>query len=103
MSDQTVALTILQQLGGNRFTVMTGSKNYLSTENSLAFKVGRNAKKVTHVRITLTPDDLYDVEFLDCRTTAKRLIHEVKEKAEGVYCDQLQAVFTDGTGLYTRL
>ena len=31
----SVAETILQQLGGQRFTAMTGSKNYLADGNSL--------------------------------------------------------------------
>ena len=30
-----VAQTILQQLGGNKFVVMTGSKNFIAGENFL--------------------------------------------------------------------
>lgn len=96
---QQVARTILEQLGGNRFAVMTGSKNFTASPNSLSFKVGRNAKKVSHVKIELTPMDDYTVSFLSLRNL------EIKElaKHEGVYCDQLQDLFCEETGMFTRL
>lgn len=94
-----VANTIVAQLGGNRFKVMTGAKNLTAGDNSLTFKVGSNSKGVTHVRITLTPMDDYTMEFLAVRGVT------VKTKATetGVYCDTLAANFTANTGVYTRL
>lgn len=94
-----VANTILAQLGGNRFVAMTGAKNLLGSERGLSFKVGTNAKKVTHVRIGLEPSDEYTVEFLTIRGT------NIKRTAlrEGVQVAELRDVFTAETGLYTSL
>jgi hypothetical protein len=61
------AQTILTQLGGNKFLAMTGASNLLGGENVLSFKIGRNPAKVSHVRITLTAMDDYQVEFLNIR------------------------------------
>ena len=36
MSNLTVAKTILEQLGGNKFCMMTGAKNLAGDENSLS-------------------------------------------------------------------
>lgn len=94
-------MTILQQLGGNRFLVMTGATNLTSSENSLTFKLPRNPKKVTHVRIELI-NDLYNVSFLDCRMTRTRLIQDTLKKIDGVYAENLQNVFTSGTGFDTH-
>jgi len=92
----TIPQTILAQLGGNRFAVMTGARDFVGGENSLSFRIGRNAKAVAFVTITLGSDDLYTVEFLG-RTYA------IKASADGVYADQLAAIFTLHTGLYTSL
>lgn len=94
-----VAKTILQQLGGSRFVVMTGAKNFVSSDNSLSFKVGRNDKKVTHVRITLNALDTYDVVYMSIRGTK---VTEVATE-EGLYFDMLQKSFTKNTGLDTHL
>lgn len=95
-----VAQTILAQLGGNRFLVMTGARNLVGRPDGLSFKVGSNAKKVSHVRVTLEASDLYTVEFLSIRgTQAPRTL----ARRAGVYADSLQAVFTTETGLDTRL
>jgi hypothetical protein len=94
-----VAHTILAQLGGSRFIAMTGARNLVGGNDSLSFKIGRNCSGITHVRITLTTDDLYNVDFFAVRSLS------VKTKAsyQALYADQLQAVFTDETGMYTRL
>lgn len=94
-----VANTILAQLGGNRFVAMTGATNLLGGNNTLSMKIGRNEKKVTHVRIALTPADEYHVEFLNIRgmkitRTALR---------EHVQVEDLRRVFTTETGLVTSL
>ena len=35
MSNMTVAKTILEQLGGNKFRMMTGAKNFMGFSNGL--------------------------------------------------------------------
>lgn len=58
----TIAETILEQLGGNKFVVMTGAKNFVKTDNSLKFFLPRRAgSKVNLVTITLE-NDLYILE-----------------------------------------
>jgi hypothetical protein len=94
-----VANTILQQLGGKKFVVMTGASNFVGSSDALSFKIGKNANKVTHVRITLTPADLYNVTYLNVRgTTVKTVTTD-----EGIYADMLRECFTRSTGLHTTL
>ena len=92
---------ILRQLGGNRFIAMTGAKHFVADDKKrlIIFKIGRNSKGVNYVRITLNPMDTYDMEFIMMR--AGKIT--VKSKATRVYNDQLQEIFTEHTGLYTRL
>lgn len=95
----TTAQTILNQLGGNKFVMMTGAKNLAGDANSLMFSIGRGAKNnANKVRISLI-NDLYAVEFFNIRgVNCKEL-----GKVDGVYADKLAAVFTSATGMYTSL
>ncbi len=92
-----IAKTILQQLGGNKFIVMTGSKNFLSDGNALSFRVP--AKPANYVKITLKADDTYKMEFHKIHGMKVKLVKEYDE----VYCDQLQELFTEVTGMLTKL
>lgn len=95
-----VAKTILAQLGNNRFVAMTGAKNLVGGENSLSFSLPRGAKNgINKVKITLDPSDTYTVEFFKYRNFDLKLISE----SDNVYCDMLQEIFTNHTGLYTKL
>ncbi len=94
-----VARTILQQLGGNRFTAMTGAKNFVGSRNSIQFSIGRNSAGITKVRIVLTPADEYNVEYYKGAGVNLKLV----KKSEGIYADQLQENFTDNTGMDTSL
>ena len=107
----TVAQTILDQLGGNKFIVMTGSKNFTSDGNTLRMKLAKNRSKANNLKITLNAMDTYDMEFIqyipykfNFQTGESRdeKISTVA-KFDGVYCDQFQDLFTQATGLYTRL
>lgn len=99
----TVADTILQQLGGRRFILMTGAKNLLnhSKENALSFRIPGTMThhKINYVKITLTPSDTYTMEFGRIYGTRYTVI----EIVEGVYCDMLTDIFTSKTGLETSL
>ena len=106
-----IAKTIYEQLGGNEFAYVTGAKKFIGNDNWLSFRIGRNGSKANYVKITLSPMDTYTVEFK--RITMPRLSRKtwtyseyketLIEKREGVYCDQLQDVFTEVTGLVTRM
>jgi len=109
----TITETILVQLGGKRFIAMTGSKNFFYSNNgrTLSMTLVRNRSKANHLKITLNAMDTYDMEFI--KVTMPKLntkTFEYKEgktttveKFDGIYCDQLQEIFTRVTGLYTRL
>ena len=91
---------MLKQLGGNRFIMMTGAKNFGVGPKGAGFKIGRNAKNVNYVRIDLDKGkDLYDMYFNFVSVRGVKL----KSKAKGVYADQLQKMFTKHTGMYTSL
>lgn len=105
---------ILQQLGGNKFLVMTGSKNlgYSSQENNyLSMKLTANKLKAQYLKIVLNADDTYTMifskvkkeyekigNFKFCTNETTIIIKEIN----GVYCDTLQETFTENTGLFTK-
>ena len=93
------AETLLQQLGGNKFKMMTGAKNFGIDGKSLTFSIGRNSKGINFVRIKLTSMDLYDIQFAQLRMGQVK----VKSTAKRVYGDQLGKVFKKHTGMNVRL
>lgn len=95
-----VANTILQQLGGNKFLVMTGSKNLVGMENGLKMNLTRNKAKAKWLIVTLNSMDTYDMQFVSMDKSYNTV---TKAKFEGVYSDMLQSIFTEATGLYTSL
>lgn len=102
ISKASVAHTILEQLGGNKFIAMTGAKNFVSTTNSLSLKLpGQNFTKngINYVKVELDPNDTYSLTFSKFRGL------QLKKVAEhsGVYAEQLQEIFTRETGLSTHL
>lgn len=108
-----IASTILQQLGGGRFVVMTGSKDMIAIENGLKMTLARNGSKANRLEITLNGADLYDMKFYHFTpwrfSTRGGQFREYPEKTTVVkeykncYFDQLQELFTNVTGMYTRL
>ena len=94
----TPAEIILQQLGGNKFAAMTGAKNFVQDKTFLMFSIPKS-KKINKVRITIADNDLYDLEFFN----VGRRNFELVQKVTGVYAEDLQKIFTNHTGLLTRL
>lgn len=107
----SVANIIYGQLGGSKFAAMTGSKPIRCDDNGITFKLTKNKSGANELKITLNGLDLYDIEFskhsyprLNTKTyewmpEKKKVIKEYKD----IYCDQLEELFTEVTGLYTRL
>ena len=97
----TIAQTILQQLGGNKFIVMTGAKNFMDLGNGLSFKLPSNfaTNGINYVKVTLQPSDDYTVEFGKLRGVKYTALKTV----DGIYCDVLQDLFTRTTGLDTHM
>jgi hypothetical protein len=103
MTDTSIAVTILKQLGGNKFITITGAKNLLSHGSALSFKLPSTPHYVkdgiNYVKISLNVMDTYDIEFGKIRGHSYKII----TTTENVYCDDLQRIFTETTGLNTRL
>ena len=126
----TTATTIFNQLGGNKFVVMTGAKYMVSSENGLTFQIGKNASKANLVKVTTNGNDTYNLQFwkkgrevnsilLIVKYVEQGLndeqikikVDEAQKKAEpkmlkeysGIYSDQLQELFTEYTKMYTKL
>ena len=96
----SVAKEILETLGGNKFRVMTGAKNFMGFSNGLVMKIGRNSSNSNYLNITLNSLDLYDMEFAKVsRMGEKKSVTEYSD----VYNDMLTDVFTKHTGMYTKL
>lgn len=103
--DNQVAKIILQQIGGSRFLTMTGSRDLINLGNGLRMSLSRNKTSANRLEIIYDGGaDLYNLRFY--RQSVSKKAFEVKTKDiktyEGVYCDMLEEIFTDVTGLYTR-
>jgi len=109
-----IAKTIIQQLGGSKFTTMTGAKNFVSLSDGnggvqFTLPTGFSQKDgkstgINKVIIRLNASDTYDVEFGAARMSrAKGPTYKVIAKADDIYADSLQEVFTRYTGLDTSL
>ena len=96
-----IADTILAQLGGRQFKVMTGAKDFTFGERGeLTFGLpARFAKDgINKVRVTLTDADDYTLEFFRINMRAKEMVKTIATE-EGVFVDTLRATFTRVTGL----
>ena len=103
--DNQVAKIILQQIGGSRFLTMTGSRDLINLGNGLRMSLSRNKTSANRLEIIYDEGaDLYNLRFY--RQSFSKKTFEVKtkdiKKIDGVYCDMLEDIFTDVTGLYTR-
>ena len=98
MTDMAVAKTIHQQIG-QKAMVMIGAKNFVAGDDTLGFKIGRNAGKWTHIRVELTGADLYKMTFFrfwGCDIKAEK-------EVDGLFFDGLRQAIRDNTGMATRL
>jgi len=93
------AQEVLKQLGGNKFIVMTGAKNFSKDKNSIMFRIPKARLGINYIKIKLNSMDTYDMEFGKIR----KFEYKVVKKVNGVYNDQLHEIFTRTTGLNTRL
>lgn len=107
-----VADVILEQLGGHKFTAMTGSKDFLADGNTLRMTLVKNSSKANRLYITLDEvTDTYIMRFfyyypgrVNKKTwewSSEKVEEIVEEK--GVYAEDLCRIFTLVTGLDTKL
>lgn len=92
-----VANVIVRQLGGGKFKMMTGAKDFIAIDKGVQFMIPRS-NNVRKVRVTLD-GDLYRMEFYSIRGIDVKLVHA----CQGIYADHLQWHFTEVTGLETSL
>lgn len=90
---------IFRQLGGNKFIVMTGAKNFICGSNFLQFYIPARSGKPNFIKISLNGNDLYDVEFGKLRAG----VYKKLDFYYDIYNDSLVDLFEDVTGLYTKL
>ncbi len=109
-TEKTIAATIMHQIGRKAF-VMVGAREFVAWPAStgvlggLRFKLGagiRNAqgKVVSHVLVTLSPDDTYRVRVYGRN---RALAAPVLGDETGVYVDSLRASIERLTGAYLSL
>jgi hypothetical protein len=104
-----IANTIVEQLGGRRFKVMTGAKNFVGVGigqdrvGGVSFRLpgggGYCKDGINFVSIELTPRDEYTMIFGRTRGSDYKVISMHRD----VYCDNLRETFTEATGLHTSL
>jgi hypothetical protein len=103
MSKMTCATTIRDQIG-HKALFMLGADKLVGDEKSLTFSI-KGCRTVNKIRITLTPLDLYDVEFLKVvmPTRFRDFSIETVALETGVYAEMLHAIIEKNTGLALSL
>lgn len=97
-----IATEILNQLGGTKFIIMTGSKNLQYSKDDpyyLSMQLARNKSGAKYLTIRLNTLDLYDMTFMKIKDN--KLVNVAQHT--GIYHDMLQSIFTKVTGLDTHL
>ena len=97
--NQAIAQTIIDQIGGDRFAFMTGSKNFMSIDSGLQFSIGRNVLKCNRITIILNGRDLYDVTYYSIRGVSVKIKHSESD----IYAENLRQSIENATELYTSL
>lgn len=95
----TPAHEILQQLGGNKFVVMTGAKCSSDNDGNTLVVKFKGSKVANIMYVTLNGLDLYDVRISKYRgMNIKDVVSE-----SNIYNDMLVSLFEQTTGLKTKL
>ena len=95
----SVTDTIIEQLGGARFAAMTGATFVVSETDQYVNVKFKGSAKANWMQVKLEADDTYTVTFM----TARGLNIKGGATYDMVYSSDLQRLFTNVTGLYTRL
>ena len=96
---QEVAHTIFDQLGGKRFAMITGSKDFKLLNDDkgigITFITPRTRPNlIDRIKIYLSPLDTYNFEFY----SGERVIEK-----NNIYVDNMHDVIEDVAGFYTTL
>lgn len=85
---------------------MTGSRDFVNLGNGLLMSLTRNKTSANRLEILYNEDsDLYNMRFYRKTFNKKTFESKTKDiaKYEEVYFDMLEYLFTEVTGLNTRL
>jgi len=97
-----VVETILEQMGGNKFMVMTGARPVVHGPHMLTFKLPTNQSKANYLDVIHNPGkDLYTMTFR--RVSNRGMDSKNLVEYDDVYADQLQPMFEKVTGMYTTM
>ena len=100
--NKEIAETILAQLGGRRFQVMTGAYNFGFDSQAFSFRLKKNDSKANIVQIKYDYNaDLYTVVFQKLHSKTFQL--ETLSETIGLDVEQTRAHFTSYTGLLLTL
>lgn len=106
MYNRQVAETMYRQLGGGKFKAMTGAYNFVfGDEDGNVFLQCRfkGSRKANYMKVVYNYGaDTYRMIFKKLGRAPKYKVTEVADH-NGVYCDMLQPIFEEVTGLYTHL
>ena len=104
------AYTILMQLGGKKFLVMTGADALMAAGRTdsnpnpwLRMNLRKNQAQVNRLKITLVPTDTYTVEFYRQVLVDWEPVISHQQTFEMVYGEDLPELFRSVTGYETRL
>lgn len=103
-----IAKTIYTQLGGNRFTTMTGAKLSYSINSKnqpvLNIKLPTDIRIKNNINLVLVAYniglDVYEYSFINTR---RKLENQIIRRINEVYTDDLIPLFEEETGLYCYL
>ena len=107
---KAIANEMMNQLGGSRFRFMVGAKMAVygckGNDVVLSMNIGRNKTSANFFKMIYdSAMDLYKMQLV--RKTTSRKTYDTIEKLvaerKDIYCDMVQATFTEMTGLYTHL
>ena len=96
----TIADIIWQQLGAQRFSLVTGCKPVTYGEKDgkvyLLLSVGKNYHAINRFEVAYDEGkDLYEMRFIRKRGTEANVVASYKD----VYCDMLHTLFEQHTGM----
>lgn len=81
--------TLRKQIGGTTLLAIA-AKDYVYSDTSLTFGVKKSARGLHKIKITLTPDDLYTVEYFHfAAKTYETKTHTLKS---GISCEMISNV-----------
>jgi len=102
MNAMKVAEAIQAQLGSRAFQMM-GASNLLAVTDDglfgLQWKIGRNSKGATHVRVVLEVTDTYRVDTFAVRGLKQKTL----STARMIGVEQLKRTIEEATALYLSL